>query len=83
MKLPAFFQRFETEERVHWVNKTKSTSENAFNGDHLGTEGNHESSNDGKKFVGCFCRFVTRALTLRPRNTYIYVFRAFFGSCNV
>ena len=21
-----------------------------------------------------FCRFVTRALTLRPRNTYMYVF---------
>ena len=30
-----------------------------------------------------FYRFVTRALTLRPRNTNIYVFRAVFGFCNI
>ena len=29
-----------------------------------------------------FCRFVTRALTLRPRRRYIYVFRALFGFCS-
>ena len=29
-----------------------------------------------------FCRFVTLTLTLRPRNTYIYVFRELFGFCN-
>ena len=29
-----------------------------------------------------FCRFGTRALTLRPRNTYVNVFRALFGFCN-
>ena len=29
-----------------------------------------------------FCRFVTSALTIRPRNSYIYVFRAYFGFCS-
>ena len=29
-----------------------------------------------------FWRFVIIALTLRPRNTYMYVFRALFGFCN-
>ena len=35
-----------------------------------------------KLCFGYFCRFVTRALTLRPRNTYIYVFRALCGLCS-
>ena len=47
-KLLAFIQRFQTEERVLGVNKTKSSDKNAFNGDQLWTEGNHESSNDEK-----------------------------------
>ena len=29
-----------------------------------------------------FCRFGTRSLTLRLRNTYVNVFRALFGFCN-
>ena len=29
-----------------------------------------------------FERFMTRALTLRLQNTYIYIFRAFFGFFN-
>ena len=29
-----------------------------------------------------FCRFVTSTLTLRPQNTYIYVFGALFGFLN-
>ena len=41
--LPACFQRFQTKQRVLWVNKTKGTGENAFNGDHLGTEGKIDS----------------------------------------
>ena len=28
------------------VNKTKSSGENVFNGDHIGTQGNHKSSQD-------------------------------------
>ena len=53
-KLPAFFQSFQTEERVLSVNKTKSTGKNAFNGDHLGPEGNHESANEEKSFFRVF-----------------------------
>ena len=31
-----------------------------------------------KHCFGYFCTFVTRALTLKPRKTYIYVFGALF-----
>ena len=53
-KLLALFERFQTEERVLRVNKTKSSDENAFNGSNLGTEGNHESSNDEKVLFWVF-----------------------------
>ena len=66
-------QRFQTEERIVRVNRNKTTGENAFNGDHLETE---------KTCFWYFFRFVTCDLTLRPRNTYIYVFRTFFGFGN-
>ena len=29
-----------------------------------------------------FCRFMSGSLTLKPRKTYDYVFRALFGFCN-
>ena len=32
---------------------------------------------------GCFSRFLTTALTLRAGNTYIYVFKALLGFCNI
>ena len=47
-KLPAFFQRFQTEELVLRFNKTKSTGESALNGDYFGSKSNLESSNDKK-----------------------------------
>ena len=73
VKLLAFFLRFQTEERVLTVNKSKITGENTFNEDHFEIEINH--------CFGYFYRFVTSALTLRPRNTYIYIFPALFGVC--
>lgn len=54
------------------VNKTKITGKNVFNGDQFGTKGNHESSYVEKKlFFGYFYRYVSRALILRPQNTYM------------
>ena len=53
-KLTVFFQRFQTKEHIQRVNKTKSTGENAFNGDHFWTEGNHESSNNEKTLFWVF-----------------------------
>ena len=53
-KLLAFCQRFQTKECILRVNKSKSTGENAFNGDHLGTEGNHEPNNDKKNLFWIF-----------------------------
>ena len=43
-----FFQRFQSDDRVLRVIKTRITGENSFNGDHFGTEGNQESSNNKK-----------------------------------
>ena len=62
------------------VNKTKITTENAFNQDHLWLEGNHESKNKKKKpSFRYFCWFMTRSLTLRLRKRYVYIFRALFA----
>ena len=41
-KFPALFLRFQTEEHVLRVNKSKITIENTFNEDHLEIEGKHE-----------------------------------------
>ena len=78
-KSPAFLQRVQTEVLALQTNEAKITSENAFNGDNVWGEGNHEYSNKEKTLFWVFYRFLTRVLSLRPRNTYIYVFRAFFG----
>ena len=44
-KLPAFFQRFQTEKQVVKVNKSKITGENTFDGDHFATVANYDSNN--------------------------------------
>ena len=48
VKLPAFNLKFQTQERVLRVNKSEITGENAFNGDLLDTEDNHEWIKDEK-----------------------------------
>ena len=48
VKLPTFFWRFQTKERVLKVNKSKITGKNTFNGYHFDIEGDHESSKDKK-----------------------------------
>ena len=53
------------------VNKTKSTGENAFNGDHLGTEGNHESSNNEKDLFWVFLLICVLCFTLDRKGVYI------------
>ena len=42
------FLKFQIEEHVLRVNKSKITGENTFNGDLLHTEGNHRSRKDEK-----------------------------------
>ena len=54
MKLPTFFQRFQSKERLLRVNKSKITSENTFNEDHFETEGTSESNNDRKTLFWVF-----------------------------
>ena len=53
-KLQSFFQRFQTEECVLRVNKSQITGENTFNGNHFGTECNHESNDDEKTLFRVF-----------------------------
>ena len=43
-KSPTFFQRFQTEVCVLWVNGIKITAENAFNIDHFETKSNHKAN---------------------------------------
>ena len=84
MKLLALCLSFQAEERFQRVNKSEITGEQR---DLFEIEVNHESSKDEKTWLKSsgfrhFCRFVTGALTLTPRTTYIYVFQELFGFCN-
>ena len=54
LKLLAFFLRFQPEERVLRVNKSKITGENSFNCDHFEIEGSHGSSKNEKTFFRVF-----------------------------
>ena len=40
--------------KLQYLNKSKITSENTFNGDHFEIEGNHESSKDEKTLFWVF-----------------------------
>ena len=79
VKIITFFLRFQTKELVLRVNKSEITGENTFNADHFETEANHDSINDKETLFLDFRIFVTSALTLRPRNTCIYVFEILFN----
>ena len=61
--------------------ETKITSENAFNRNCFGLKVAMNKEMTTNLFLGYICRFVTGALIVRPGNTYICVFEAFFGSC--
>ena len=54
------------------VNDAKITTECAFNQGKQGTENNHECNKKEKTL--CWVVLETRELSLRPQNTYIYVF---------
>ena len=82
VKLPAFFQRFQTEERVLRVNESKITDENIFNGGYFETESKDESNNDEKIWFWVFLQICDPCFPLRPQNMYIYVFEPLFGFCN-
>ena len=79
VKKPAFFLKYQTEEVVLRVHRSKTTSENTFNGDEFKIEVYHGLRTAEKIYFEYFCRFVFKALTLRLRNTYMYVFGVLFG----
>ena len=54
VKLPAFFFRLQTEERVVRINKSKITGKNTFNGDQCLIEGNRGSIKDEKTLFWVF-----------------------------
>ena len=82
MKLPAFFLRFETEECILRVNKCEIFGESALMRMFLKLKITMNEVKMKKLGFWYSFRFVTGVLTLRMRNTYIYVFRALFGFCN-
>ena len=74
--------RFQTKDGALRVNISKITPENTFNGDHFQIEGSHASVRTKSLWFGYFCKFVTSALVLRPRKTFIYVLGEFFDFFN-
>ena len=54
VKLPKFYLRFQTEERILRVKKSEITDENAFHPDFFEVEGNHEASKDEKTWFQVF-----------------------------
>ena len=81
MKLPAFLKNFQTEWLILRVNKIEITVENAFSGNLLRLKITMNQVKTDKLGFRYFCRFFTRALTVRKRSTYIYNFPALFGFC--
>ena len=82
VKLQAFYLRFQTAQRVLRVNKSEITGENAFQAHLLRLKITMNQVKRKKRGVRYFCRFGTRGLTFRPRNSYIHVFRALIGFSN-
>ena len=64
--------RFKTEERVLRVNKSKSTGQNTFNGDHFDIGDNHGSSKDEKILFWVFLQTCDQCFNLYTAN-YIYL----------
>ena len=79
-KLPAFYKTFQTEERALRVNEAKITIETFFFMEIIlvAKVTMNKVTRENLALV-FFCRFVIRPLVLIPRNTYMYVFPAFFG----
>ena len=82
VKLSTISLRFQSKDHVLRIKKSKITGENTLNGDHFKIKSNYETTKDKKLYFGYFFQFVTRTLTLRLQNTYIFVFPTFLGFCN-
>ena len=82
VKLPAFFLRFQTKERILRVNESEITGENAFNRDLFETEDNHESIKDEKTWLQVFLQISYPYFNPQTAKTYIYIFGALLGFCN-
>ena len=76
-EITTIFSKTSTKECALGVKKAMITIENAFNGDHFRGEGHHEFSNNKKSLFWVFLQIYD--LKRSPRNTHIYVLRAFFG----
>ena len=81
-KLAAFFWRFETEEHILRVNKSNLLLKTILMEIIFPLKITIIEITTKKHCFGCFGRFMTRGLTIRPRSTYIYVFQTFFGFCS-
>ena len=72
VKLPAFFLRFETEERVLRVDKSEITGENTFHEDLFDIEDNHKEGNDKKTWFQAFLQI--RYWYFNPQTVkYVYL----------
>lgn len=76
-----FFKKFEIKCYFQELMKLRLLVKR-LNANSFETEDNHKSGDHEKFCFWWFWRFVTRALSHRQPNTYINVFRIFFGFCN-
>ena len=76
-----FFSRFQTKEQVLRVNKSKIGGGTYLMWIIFGLKLTIDEVKRKRVFLGYFCRFISSALILRPRNTYIYVSRVLFLFC--
>ena len=72
LKLPAFLLRFQTEEYVLRVNKSKITGENTFNGNNFEIQGSHGSSKDKKTLCWIFFMIFDNCFNLGTVK-YVYI----------
>ena len=77
-KLPTVFQRFQTKVR-EWVNETGDQ----FNGDNVGTECNHESSNDEKTLFLIFLQICDSCFNPLPAKDICPRLLTFSFFCNI
>ena len=78
-EITRFFLRFENKECILRINKSEILVKTLLMETTLRLQVSMNKVKTKELCFGYFCRFVTSALTIRQRNTYIYVFRVLFG----
>ena len=72
LKLPTFFMRFQSHDRISRVKKSKITSQNTFNGYNFHVKGNHESIKNEKTLFQVFLQNIKSCFNLQTAK-FVYL----------